>query len=222
MPFALGRGLYGMLDLPAFSSSTSSQAAECLAPRCIYEPLFAAGVSVLQLRMKEAGAAKMLEVLSELQGKRPPGTLLIVNDRLDVALCGGADGVHLGQDDLPLLAARRVAMEMGRRDFVIGISTHNEEQAEAALLGGADYIAFGPIFPTTSKKNPDPVIGLSRLAALCAKSSKPVVAIGGITLERVPSIVAAGAHCAAIIRAVNQAPCVRQAASMVHASFLGG
>jgi thiamine-phosphate pyrophosphorylase len=218
MALVLPRGLYGMLDLPA-KGLGGAGASRPLPPRLIYEPLFAAAVPILQLRYKGGSAAAMLEVLQELMRNRPAGTRLVVNDRIDVALAGGADGVHLGQDDLPLSAARRIAQSCGRPDFFIGISTHNEEQAAAALAGGADYIAFGPIFPTNSKENPDPTVGLARLAALCEKADRPVVAIGGISLERVPAIVAAGAHCAALISAVDAAPDVHAAALKVQACF---
>ena len=102
----------------------------------------------------------------------------IVNDRLDVALAVGADGVHLGQDDLPLAAARALVPA----GFVIGVSTHDEAQARAAVDGGADYLGFGPCFARTSKRNPDPVVGLERLAQV-SRLGAPVVAIGGITLE---------------------------------------
>lgn len=216
MAKTLGRGLYGMLDL-----SVQPVSVELLeAARRIYEPLFAAEVSVLQLRMKGATAVAMLAVLERLRAARPPSTLLIVNDRLDVALCGGADGVHLGQDDLPLAAAQRVVADCGRRDFLIGISTHNEEQAAAAQAGGADYIALGPIYETSSKANPDPVVGPQRLAALCRTASRPVVAIGGITLPRVPEIVASGAALCAIISAVNGAPDISLAARSIQSQFL--
>lgn len=194
-------------------------------PRHIYEPLFRAGVGILQLRMKGKSAAAMLAVLDELHVRRPPGALIFGNDRLDVALAGRADGVHLGQDDLPLAAARRVAdalrpptPERPRR-FLIGISTHNEAQAEQAIAGGADYIAFGPIFATATKKNPDPVVGLTRLRELCRRSPVPVVAIGGITLDKAPAVVEAGAHAAAIIAAVNQAPDIEAAARRVQTLF---
>lgn len=208
----LRRGLYGMLDLPAVPSPAAP-------PSRIYEPLFAAGVPAIQLRMKDATAAAMLAVLAELRSRRPLGTLIFVNDRLDVALAAEVDGVHLGQDDLPLATARRICRECGRPDLLIGISTHNETQAAAALAGEADYIALGPIYPTTSKRNPDPVVGVERLATLCKKSSRPVVAIGGISLPEVPAIAAAGAHCAAIISAVNHAPEPHAAASYVQSQF---
>jgi thiamine-phosphate pyrophosphorylase len=211
MTTRFGRGLYGMLDL--------SSAAPHVTPRSLYEPLWRAGVSVPQLRMKDAGAAAMLAVLGELMAKRPSSCRIVVNDRLDVALAGGADGVHLGQDDLPLPAARALCRAHGRPDVFIGISTHNEAQAAAAVAGGADYVAIGPIFPTSSKRNPDPVVGVDRLAAICRQSPVPIIAIGGITLESVAHVVAAGAHGAAIIAAVNQADDIFAAAQSVQQSF---
>lgn len=211
MKACLGRGLYGMVDL--------SSEMPGVRPRSLYEPLWAAGVSVLQLRMKDAGAAAILAVLDELLANKPHGTQVVVNDRLDVALAAGADGVHLGQDDLPLAAARRLCACSAKPGFVIGISTHNESQALAAIDGGADYIALGPIFATQSKRNPDPVVGIERLRSICASSPVPVIAIGGITLDRVPPLVAAGAHGVAIIAAVNQAPDVRQVAQAVQRCF---
>jgi thiamine-phosphate pyrophosphorylase len=135
---------------------------------------------------------------------------LIVNDRLDVALGGGAGGVHLGQDDLPLAAARKLVPA----GFIIGISTHDVAQARAALEGGADYIGFGPCFPTATKQNPDPVVGLERLAEVCRLGGR-VVAIGGITLERAGEVARAGAAAAAIISAVNGSADVTAAARSV-------
>lgn len=214
MASVLPAGLYGMLDLP---SAPPASGASSILPRHIYGPLFAAGVGVLQLRMKDAAAALMLAVLDEVRLHRPPGTLLIVNDRLDVALAGGADGVHLGQDDLPLAAARRLCPP----GFVIGVSTHNEAQVAAAVAQGADYIGFGPIFATATKRNPEPTVGVERLRAVCASTPVPVVAIGGVSLARVPELVAAGARAVAIIAAVNQAPDIRAAALAVQEQFAG-
>jgi thiamine-phosphate pyrophosphorylase len=201
------RGLYGMIDLPL---SGGAPPAGRLARQ-----LLDGGAQILQLRMKGATAAAMLAVVDELRPlcARREATL-IINDRLDVALSGGAHGVHLGQDDIPLADARKLAPA----PFLIGISTHNQEQAEAALAGGADYIGFGPCFATTTKENPDPVVGLDRLKRVCGLSI-PVVAIGGITLERVPDIVHAGAAAAAIIAAVNHAPDPTAAARAVTAAF---
>src|SRR5436305_570944 len=120
--------------------------------------LLEGGARVLQLRMKRGSAAAMLAVVDELRPLcRRHEALLLVNDRLDVALAGGADGVHLGQDDLPLADARRIAPSL-----IIGVSTHDEAQAIAAAEGGASYVAFGPIFATASKENPDPVVGIAR------------------------------------------------------------
>jgi thiamine-phosphate diphosphorylase len=141
-----------------------------------------------------------------------------MNDRLDVALAVGADVVHLGQDDLPLAEASRIVAEGGHR-IVMGISTHNPAQAEAALAGGADYIALGPVFGTASKLNPDPVVGLETLAAVCRRASVPVVAIGGITLDRVTDVAAAGAAAAAVIAAVARARDVTAAGRAVRAAF---
>src|SRR5438067_13263610 len=114
--------------------------------------------------MKGATAAAMAALCDELRPLcRARAALFIVNDRLDVALAGGADGVHLGQDDLPLAAARRLAPP----GFMIGVSTHDLAQARAAAAAGADYLGFGPVFATRSKGNPDPIVGLDGLAAAC-------------------------------------------------------
>ena len=216
----LGRGLYGILDLPPVSS-VADVAAVLTRARFIYEPLYAAQVAFLQLRMKGAEARVLLEVFAALKAGRPAGsrTRLIMNDRLDVALVAGADGVHLGQDDLPLPAARRIVKECAPSGFLIGISTHNEAQAETALAGEPDYLALGPIYETTSKKNPDPVVGVARLAALAQRTNRPLVAIGGITLSRVSEIAAAGADFAAIISAVNAASDISAAAAAVQSHF---
>jgi thiamine-phosphate pyrophosphorylase len=125
-----------------------------------------------------------------------------VNDRLDVALAAGADGVHLGQDDLPLRDALRIRAS---QRLMIGVSTHSLVQAEAAAREGADYIGFGPVFATRTKPNPEPATGLDRLREVCAAVSLPVVAIGGITLATVDAVAATGASAAAVIAAVDDA-----------------
>ncbi len=174
-----------------------------------------AGVDLVQIRERGASAAAMLAVVDELRPlcRRHEATL-IVNDRLDVALAGGAHGVHLGQDDLPLAYARALAP----KPFLIGVSTHTPEQARAAIAGGADYLGFGPCFATRSKENPDPIVGLAQLAAVCALGT-PVVAIGGITLDRVADVARSGASAAALIAAVNGAPDIATAARAVVAAF---
>jgi len=200
------RGLYGMVDLPA--------TAEPAAATALAGALVDGGARVLQLRMKGADAAEQLALARLLAPWcRARGVTFIVNDRVDVALAAGADGVHLGQDDLPLPAARTIVPA----GFVIGVSTHDEAQARAAA--GADYIGFGPCFTTSTKQNPDPVVGLDRLARVCAASPIPVVAIGGITLDTVAAVARAGAAAAAIIRAVNAAPDVAAAARAASAAF---
>jgi thiamine-phosphate pyrophosphorylase len=205
------RGFYGICDLVPEAGPTEAA--------LIAGMLLDGGAPVLQLRMKRASGARMLacaEALRSLCAAR--GAVFVVNDRMDIALACGADGVHLGQEDLPLQAARRIAPP----GFLIGVSTHTEEQVDAALAGGADYLGFGPCFPTTTKDNPDPVVGLLRLAEAVGRAHErrvPLVAIGGITLARLPDVVAAGADAAAVISAVLTAPDVRAAARAVADAF---
>lgn len=165
---------------------------------------------VLQVRIKRRGALVDVQDLLRIawMARRvcdDAGAALIVNDRVDVALAVEADGVHLGQTDLPLAAARQLA-----GDLWIGISTHNLEQVYAACAGGADYLGFGPVFATQTKEQPDPVQGLESLAsAVRAAGGRPVVAIGGITTETVGAVYQTGAQAVCAISAVNQSsdPC---------------
>lgn len=175
------------------------------------------GARVLQVRIKPRGAPAVTAtelVRIATMARRvcaAAGAALVVNDRVDVALAVGADGVHLGQTDLPLAEARAIAGER----LWIGISTHDLEQVRAALAGGADYLGYGPVFPTETKVNPDPVQGIDKLraaTALARASGTPVVAIGGITPERAAAVYAAGAAAACAIGAVNAAADVAAAA----------
>jgi len=201
-------GLYGMIDVPP--------AADAAAAIALVGALVDGGARIVQLRMKGADARDQLAIARALvPWCRERAVTFIVNDRVDVALASGADGVHLGQDDLPLAAARAIVPA----GFVIGVSTHDEAQARAAIDGGASYIGFGPCFPTSSKRNPDPVVGLEQLARICAFAPIPVVAIGGITLDTVADVARAGASAAAIIRAVNSAPDITSAAHAVCQAF---
>jgi thiamine-phosphate pyrophosphorylase len=137
--------------------------------------------------------------------------LFIVNDHLEVALAAGADGVHLGQDDLPLQAARDLVRQMGVKNFLIGRSTHNLEQAIAAESEGADYIGIGHVFATPTKPTYAPVgLELVRQVTSCVRT--PHVAIGGIDASNVEQVLAAGAQRVAVVRAVCGAPDVRVAA----------
>jgi thiamine-phosphate pyrophosphorylase len=185
--------------------------------------LLAGGPCCLQLRAKAAGARAMLRAARRLVPVcRERSVPFCVNDRLDVALAAGADVVHLGQDDLPLADALRLRTELGRPDLVVGFSTHNREQALAAAAQGADYIGFGPVFATTSKLNPDPVVGLEALADVCRAVRVPVVAIGGVALFNVPAVAKAGAAAVALISAISAAPDPAAAGREVNAAFAVG
>jgi thiamine-phosphate pyrophosphorylase len=181
--------LYVILDATLLNNSPHDCARE----------LAAAGVRLLQYRDKSASARDLLKTSRELVSSlNSYGTSLIVNDRPDVAALAGAAGVHVGQEDLEPEQARVVVGE----DQWVGVSTHNLEQFRRAAATSADYIAVGPIFATTSKANPDPVVGLDLLRQVRLLTDKPIVAIGGITLERAASVIAAGADSVAVIRDV--------------------
>ena len=138
---------------------------------------------------------------------------LVINDRVDIALLVGADGVHLGQSDMPIADARRIAGETPW----IGLSTHNLDQVRAARDAGADYLGFGPVFSTTTKANPDPVQGIEGLrAAVIAAEGIPIVAIGGITPSHAREIYDAGASAICAIGAVNTAIDLATAARALH------
>ncbi len=155
-----------------------------------------AGVRIIQVRDKLASSRALYEtVVAALEITRPRGVRLIVNDRVDIALAAGADGVHVGQDDLPAEAAREILGPLA----IIGISSHSLAQARLAAEQPVDYVAFGPIFATTTKANPDPVVGLEGLSTVRAEIELPLVAIGGITLEKAPAVFAAGADSVAVV-----------------------
>ncbi|MGB2622616.1 MAG: thiamine phosphate synthase [Candidatus Acidiferrum sp.] len=158
-----------------------------------------AGVRLLQYRNKSAPARQYLDSsrqLAELLDSL--GVTFFVNDRPDIAFLAGANGVHVGQEDLDVEQARRIA----GHDKLVGVSTHNIEQFERAAASSADYVAVGPVFPTSSKANPDPVVGLDFLRKVRGLTEKPLVAIGGITLERAASAVEAGADSVAVISGI--------------------
>ncbi len=158
--------------------------------------LFNGGARLIQLRNKKAGAGELLQQVERILSFAPQDADVMVNDRVDVALIARATGVHLGQTDLPPAEARRV---LGS-SRVIGFSTHNMEQALEADKFPVDYVAVGPIFATSTKANPDPVIGVEKLAAICKAIRKPVVAIGGIKLENAEEVLKAGVASIAVIR----------------------
>ena len=159
----------------------------------------AGGARLLQLRLKDASARELLAAAVAIRPlTRAAGAIFLVNDRPDVARAAEADGVHLGQDDVPVAVARGL---LGP-DRWIGVSTHDVDEARAALAAGADYLGVGPIFETTSKAGALPARGLELLRAVRALTDRPLVAIGGITPETAVSALAAGADAVAMIAAL--------------------
>src|SRR5579859_2888350 len=164
--------------------------------------LMDAGVMLLQYRAKNAAARELWEESRAIAAvARSAKCTFFVNDRPDVAYLAGAHGVHIGQDDLDVEQARKVIGP----DRWVGISTHNLEQFRKAAATSADYIAVGPIFQTRSKANPDPVVGTEFLRRVRVLTEKPIVAIGGITLERAADVLAAGAESVAVISDILKA-----------------
>ena len=174
----------------------------CLAagrrPEAVAAGCLEAGVSHLQIRAKHLGAGAFLDlVLQVTPAAAAAGAVLIVNDRVDVARAARA-GVHLGQTDLPVTEARRLLGDTA----VVGRSTHTPAELDAALAEAVTYVAYGPVFATTTKHNPDPVVGLEGVgfaAARAALAGRPLVAIGGITLATARAVTAAGATAVAVI-----------------------
>lgn len=158
--------------------------------------LCAGGARLLQLRVKDLPTREFLAIAHAVRLIcQQVGCLLIINDRADIALAVDADGVHIGQEDLPLAATRKV-LGPGK---LIGVSTHDPTQAVAAERGGADYIGFGPLFGTSTKATGYTARGLDQLREIRALVRLPIVAIGGITAERAPAALAAGAEAVAMI-----------------------
>jgi len=184
MPLVLPK-LYVILDAALLANSEIE-----LARR-----LAEAGVRLIQYRNKKAAARELFERSREISELlRPYGVRFIVNDRPDVAYLANADGVHVGQEDLDVGQARGI---IGREKWV-GISTHNLKQFQSAIATSADYIAVGPIFSTSTKANPDPVVGSALLRQVRPLTDKAIVAIGGITLERAAGVIEAGADSLAV------------------------
>jgi len=167
------------------------------------EALAGSGVELIQYRNKTASSRQLFEVSLQLSNfLRPLGVRFIVNDRPDIALLAGAGGVHVGQEDLGVKEARAICGS----DRWVGVSTHTLEQVAAADKTSANYVAFGPIFPTTTKRNPDIVVGTALLRQARKLTAKPLVAIGGITLERAAEVYRAGADSLAVVRDLICAP----------------
>ncbi|MET0792731.1 MAG: thiamine phosphate synthase [Polyangiaceae bacterium] len=211
------RGLYPIVDVDSLRQlgTTSSVIVQ------FAERVLAAQPPLLQLRAKHSGTGETLELLRAL---RPlcsaAGTRLIANDRADLAVLGQCDGVHIGQDDLPLSVVRLIAPGL-----LVGVSTHDLQQLDRALAEKPDYVAFGPVFGTASKERPDRTVGLTRLAEAHVRARAagiPLVAIGGINLERAAQV---APHCelAAVIAALRPEPSsvvgVSEAARALHAAL---
>lgn len=178
--------LYVILDAGLMTGSTEE----------IARQLIEAGVRTLQYRSKGGSARETLEVSRKLAAMaREHGAAFFVNDRPDIAYLAGASGVHVGQEDLSVEEARAL---VGPQNW-IGVSTHNEEQFRAALRTSADYVAVGPVFATKSKENPDPIVGTEFVRRVRGLTTKPIVAIGGITLESAAEVIEAGADSVAVI-----------------------
>lgn len=199
------RGLYAIID-PAACAGRD--------PVAIAREAIAGGARVVQWRDKLRDKGIQLpQVRALAEACRDGGALLIINDHADLALAAGADGVHLGQTDLPLATVRTFAPAL-----LIGVSTNNATEARAAEAAGADYVAVGAIFPTSSKGVTRPA-DTARITEVKAAVRIPVVAIGGINASNIAAVVAAGADAAAVISAICAAPDPRAAAEELAAAF---
>ncbi|MFM2152412.1 MAG: hypothetical protein RL199_847 [Pseudomonadota bacterium] len=210
-------GLYGIAGPPG-PGPFERRRQETLA---LARALLSADAAVVQLRDKWATGAELHAVACELKSLLKGRSRLVVNDRLDVALTAGADGVHLGQDDLDAAAAVDLLTLLGRREgFLVGLSTHSEDEVRCAAVLGVDYVGFGPVFATSTKADAQPVRGLDRLAsAVRVAGPLPVVAIGGLGRANVAAAARAGASMVAVISDVQDAPDPAVRAAEVQRAF---
>lgn len=177
----------------------------------IVRAALAGGVKLVQLREKEMPLAQLAPLAAAIRAMtHRAGALLIINDRLDLALSVGADGVHLGQDDLPVAHARKAAPDM-----IIGASTHSLKEALAAQEAGASYINIGPLFPTQTKKWNKKYLGLKKLKQIIPRIKVPFTVMGGIKAAHIPDLVRAGAGTIAVITAITSAKNPRKAAEQL-------
>lgn len=187
MAFVLIPRTYGIIDSSYFASADSMFANA--------DELVSGGCTILQYRNKSGDARQMLDQARELRARLGPNIKLIMNDRADLCVAAGFDGLHVGQDDLSPEAARFI---IGPNRW-LGVSTHNPNQLSDADKTSADYVAIGPVFTTSSKLNPDPIVGLEGVRRARALTCKPLVAIGGITRANARSVIDAGADSVAVI-----------------------
>ncbi|MCM8814082.1 MAG: thiamine phosphate synthase [Candidatus Omnitrophica bacterium] len=198
------RGYYFITDAALSRQGIMKDAADALA----------AGAAVVQYRNKTAPTRQAYTEAAQLR-VLCRNALLIINDRIDLALAVDADGVHLGQDDLPVPAARKI---FGRKR-VIGVTVHTLAQATAAQAAGADYIGVSPVFPTMTKRDAGAAVGLELLALIKKNVALPLVAIGGITLANAPAVIAAGADAVCALSAVLRTDNVHSAVADFQALF---
>ncbi|TQF09660.1 thiamine phosphate synthase [Myxococcus llanfairpwllgwyngyllgogerychwyrndrobwllllantysiliogogogochensis] len=183
------------------------------------ERMLAGGARVVQLRMKRTPVREALSVAREVVRLcRRAGAVCLLNDRVDLALLADADGVHVGDEDLPAEAARAL-LGPGR---LVGVTVRDAEGARAAREAGADYVGVGPVFGTTTKQVPAPVLGLEGLARVVTDSPLPVVGIGGVGLENVGRVAASGAHGAAVVSDVLLAQDLAERVRLLTAAFERG
>ena len=192
-----------MITLPRLYAIVDASRFPDVAQLCSYaEELIAGGVTLLQYRDKSGNARQMLEQARDLKRRVGDRARLIMNDRADFCLAAGFDGVHVGQEDLSSEGARKVVGE----DRWLGVSTHNPAQIAEANRTSADYLAIGPVFVTSGKENPDPVVGLEGVRQARLLTRKPLVAIGGVTRSNCREIIAQGADAVAVISDLATSP----------------
>ena len=193
MPLPPAPFVYPILDAAGLAGRSAAAVAHAL---------FEAGARILQVRGKGLGDRALCDLALEVvAAAKARGAIVIVNDRPDVARVAGADGVHVGQDDMAAVDVRRLLP----RPALVGLSTHHVAQVRSAPPGILDYIAIGPVFATQSKAYPDPVVGLEGVAAARAGTSLPLIAIGGITRANAAWVIAAGADGVAVVSEVMAA-----------------
>jgi thiamine-phosphate pyrophosphorylase len=190
--------LYAIVDVSCFAAPLRTTAAIV----DYAKDLAAGGATFIQYRNKVGSTREMLSHAREIRRALGNGVTLIMNDRADICLAAGYEGVHVGQDDLSPEGARTVIGP----ERILGVSTHNLEQLQEADAGPANYIAFGPVFATSSKRNPDPIVGLEGIRVARTATKKPLVAIGGITRANARSVIDAGADSVAVIADLLSSP----------------
>jgi thiamine-phosphate pyrophosphorylase len=190
--------LYAIVDVSCFAMPLRTTAAIVDYAR----DLVSGGATLIQYRNKVGTTREMLDHAREIRRALPDNVTLIMNDRADICIAAELQGVHVGQDDLSPEGARVVIGP----DRILGVSTHALEPLQQADAGPADYIAYGPVFATSSKRNPDPVVGLDGVRAARAATRKPLIAIGGITRANARSVIDAGADSVAVIADLLSSP----------------